>query len=110
MAFAKLRQGDAATDLFNLINPINSTRTRAGVRRYKFEPYVVAADVYSNVSHVGRGGWTWYTGSAGWMQRVAIEAILGVQLRDGHLDVNPCIPPDWPGSPPADRRRQRPSP
>ena len=97
MALAALGQGDEAAGLFSLINPVNSTRTRAGVLRYKVEPYVVAADVYANPRHVGRGGWTWYTGSAGWMQRAGIEGILGVQIRDGHLHVQPCIPKAWPG-------------
>ena len=97
MALAGLGQGDEAAGLFSLINPVNSTRTRAGVLRYKVEPYVVAADVYANPRHVGRGGWTWYTGSAGWMQRAGIEGILGVQIRDGHLHVQPCIPKAWPG-------------
>jgi cyclic beta-1,2-glucan synthetase len=73
MAFAGLGQGDKAAQLFSLINPINHARSRAGVQRYKVEPYVVAADVYANLRHLGRGGWTWYTGSAGWMQRAGIE-------------------------------------
>ena len=77
IAFAALGQGDKAAELFSLLNPINHTRTRAGVLRYKVEPYVVAADVYSVAPHVGRGGWTWYTGSAGWMYRAGIEVILG---------------------------------
>ena len=88
MAFAALGQGDEAARLFSIINPINSTRSRAGVLRYKVEPYVVAADVYANPSHVGRGGWTWYTGSAGWMQRAGIEAILGLlrsRYATGHI-------------------------
>ena len=73
MAFAGLGQGDKAAQLFSLINPINHARTRASMQRYKVEPYVVAADVYANPRHVGRGGWTWYTGSAGWMQRAGIR-------------------------------------
>ena len=97
MAFAALGQGDEAADLFSMLNPINSTRSRTGVLRYKVEPYVVAADVYSNPAHIGRGGWTWYTGSAGWMQRAGVEAILGLQISAGNININPCIPADWPG-------------
>ena len=81
MAFAALGEGDKAAGLFSLLNPINHARTRAEVHRYKVEPYVVAADVYAAPGHVGRGGWTWYTGSAGWMQRAGIESILGLRLQ-----------------------------
>ena len=81
MAFATLGEGDKAAALFSLLNPINHARTRADVHRYKVEPYVVAADVYAAAPHVGRGGWTWYTGSAGWMQRAGVESILGLRLR-----------------------------
>jgi cyclic beta-1,2-glucan synthetase len=95
MAFAGLGQGDKAARLFSLINPINHARSRAGVQRYKVEPYVVAADVYANPRHVGRGGWTWYTGSAGWMQRAGIESILGLRLRGEVLHFDPCIPKAW---------------
>jgi cyclic beta-1,2-glucan synthetase len=97
MAFAALGQGNEAARLFGLINPIKSSSSRAGVLRYKVEPYVVAADVYANPSHVGRGGWTWYTGSAGWMQRAGMEAILGLQMRGDCFELDPCIPNDWPG-------------
>ena len=96
MAFAGLGQGDKAARLFSLINPINHARNRASMQRYKVEPYVVAADVYANPSHVGRGGWTWYTGSAGWMQRAGIESILGMRLRGKVLHLDPCIPKAWP--------------
>jgi len=97
MAFAALGQGDRAAALFNLINPINHARSRADMHRYKVEPYVVAADVYAAPGHVGRGGWTWYTGSAGWMQRAGIEWMLGLRLEAGHLSLDPCIPAAWPG-------------
>ncbi|MEQ1728574.1 MAG: glucoamylase family protein, partial [Vicinamibacterales bacterium] len=96
-AFAKLGQGQQAMDLFALLNPLNHTSTRTGVRRYKVEPYVVAADVYSVAPHTGRGGWTWYTGSAGWLYRAGIEAILGLAKRGTLLEIDPCIPPHWPG-------------
>jgi cyclic beta-1,2-glucan synthetase len=97
MAFAALGDGDKAAGLFSLLNPINHARTQAEVHRYKVEPYVVAADVYATASHVGRGGWTWYTGSAGWMQRAGVESILGVRVQGATLHLDPCIPKDWPG-------------
>jgi len=97
LAFAQLGEGDRAWQLFSLLNPVNHGRTREEVARYRAEPYVVAADVYSVPPHTGRGGWTWYTGSAGWMYRVGIEAILGVTLRAGHLHIDPCIPRRWRG-------------
>jgi len=96
MAFTALGEGDKAARLFALLNPINHARTRSDVHRYKVEPYVVAADVYANSPHVGRGGWTWYTGSAGWMQRAGIESILGVHFQADILHLNPCIPKGWP--------------
>jgi cyclic beta-1,2-glucan synthetase len=97
MAFAALGEGDKAASLFALLNPINHARTRADVHRYKVEPYVVAADVYATSPHVGRGGWTWYTGSAGWMYRAGVESILGVLVKGDRLHVEPCIPAAWPG-------------
>jgi cyclic beta-1,2-glucan synthetase len=95
MAFAALGEGDKAAGLFSLLNPINHARTRADVHRYKVEPYVVAADVYATPPHVGRGGWTWYTGSAGWMQRAGIESILGLRMQGTFLHLDPCIPKFW---------------
>ena len=80
IAFAALGEGDKAAELFSLLNPINHAATRSDVHRYKVEPYVVAADVYATAPHVGRGGWTWYTGSAGWMYRAGIECILGLRM------------------------------
>jgi cyclic beta-1,2-glucan synthetase len=97
MALAKLGAGNQATDLFSLLNPINHARTRADVHRYKTEPYVVAADIYAVAPHIGRGGWTWYTGSAGWMQRAGIESILGLRVLGAALRLDPCIPKTWPG-------------
>jgi cyclic beta-1,2-glucan synthetase len=96
IAFAQLGQGNEAAALFALLNPINRTSTRTAVRRYKVEPYVVAADVYSVAPHVGRGGWTWYTGSAGWLYRAGIEAILGLHVQGTQLLLTPCIPKEWP--------------
>ena len=95
-AFAMLGDGDRAMDLFAMLNPVNKARTPDDVARYRAEPYVVAADVYSNPAHVGRGGWTWYTGSAAWMYRVGIESILGLTLKQGALHIDPCVPRDWP--------------
>lgn len=97
MAFAKLGQGDEAAALFAMLNPINHARTRADVHRYKVEPYVIAADVYAEARHVGRGGWTWYTGAAGWMQRAGVESILGLRFCDGGLHLDPNVPRGWPG-------------
>jgi cyclic beta-1,2-glucan synthetase len=97
MAIARLGSGDEAVELFHLLNPINHARTPAGVTRYKVEPYVVAADVYAHPAHAGRGGWTWYTGSASWMYRTGLEAILGIERRGSSLSLNPCIPFSWPG-------------
>ncbi|HEX4153537.1 MAG TPA: hypothetical protein VHY75_15125 [Steroidobacteraceae bacterium] len=97
LAFALLGDGDRAGELFSLINPVNHSSTRAAIHRYKVEPYVVCADVYSAPAHIGRGGWTWYTGSAGWMYRTAIEGILGLSLRGRTLRIDPCIPRSWPG-------------
>jgi cyclic beta-1,2-glucan synthetase len=97
LALAALGDGDKAGELFSLLNPINHANTRAGVSRYKVEPYVVAADVYAEPPHVGRGGWTWYTGSAGWMYRAGIEWILGFHLRGTMMHIDPCIPCAWRG-------------
>ena len=98
IAFAALGDGDKAARLFSLLNPVNRTSTRSDVQRYKVEPYAVAADVYSVAPHLGRGGWTWYTGSAGWLYRAGIEAILGVRREGGaFLLLAPCIPKAWPG-------------
>jgi cyclic beta-1,2-glucan synthetase len=96
MAFAGLGEGDKAFGLFSLLNPINHARTRAEVYRYKVEPYVIAADVYATPPHVGRGGWTWYTGSGGWMQRAGVESILGLRVRGDVLELSPCIATSWP--------------
>jgi cyclic beta-1,2-glucan synthetase len=95
MAFAELGDGDRAQELYALLNPINHGATRAGLHKYKVEPYVVAADIYGMHPHVGRGGWTWYTGSASWMYRSALESILGFDQRGDKLRLNPKVPGHW---------------
>ena len=94
-AFAMLGDGNKAYNLFRLINPINHSRSLIECAKYKVEPYVTAADVYTNPQHLGRGGWTWYTGSAGWMYKVGLEDILGFRVEKDKLFINPCIPRDW---------------
>ena len=96
IALARLGMGDEAMELFHLINPINHMRTPEDVERYRVEPYAVAADVYAHPMHVGRGGWTWYTGSAGWMYQAAVQALLGLQRRGDTITLDPCIPTVWP--------------
>ncbi len=96
LARARMGDGDGAADLFARLNPINHARTRQAVERYKVEPYVVAADVYSTAPHEGRGGWTWYTGSAAWMYRAGVEGILGLTRRGNELRLDPCFPKAWP--------------
>ena len=97
IAFAELGNGDKASELFRFMNPINRTSSRANVQRYKVEPYVVAGDIYAEPPHVGRGGWTWYTGSAGWLYRTGMEWILGFRVLGMFLSIDPCIPRNWPG-------------
>ncbi len=94
-AFAAMSDGDKAHEIFRMLNPINRTNSRAGVQRYKVEPYVVAGDVYAEPPHVGRGGWTWYTGAAGWLYRAGLEWIVGFRLRGMVLGIDPCIPRNW---------------
>jgi cyclic beta-1,2-glucan synthetase len=96
IAFAMLGDGDKAGELFSMLNPINHASTADAVQRYKVEPYVACADLYSVAPHVGRGGWTWYTGSAGWMYRAGLESILGFRLQGSTLLLDPCIPTAWP--------------
>jgi len=95
LATALRGDGDRALELFQLVNPLMHARTPREVAEYKVEPYVVAADVYTAPGHIGRGGWTWYTGSASWMYRVGLEAILGFRLEGDALVIDPCIPRDW---------------
>ena len=94
-AFAEMGEGDRAGQLFNLINPIYHADTPEKVNRYRVEPYVIAADVYSVPPHSGRGGWTWYTGSAAWMYRLGVQALLGLNLVGDILQIKPNIPTDW---------------
>ena len=96
-ALAELGEGDRAYALFRLLNPIYRSDTPEKVTRYKVEPYVISADVYGVAPHVGRGGWTWYTGSAGWMVRLGIEVILGLRRTGQELRLDPCIPKQWTG-------------
>ncbi len=97
MALARMGRGDEAMEMFHLLNPANHTRTPADVERYGTEPYVVAADVHADATHAGRGGWTWYTGSAGWMYRVGLENLLGLERRGSSFSLKPCIPSSWDG-------------
>ncbi len=97
IALAMLGDGDKAGELFSILNPINHANTPDAVQRYKVEPYIICADLYSTPPHVGRGGWTWYTGSAGWMYRAGLEWILGFRLEGAALILDPCIPRAWPG-------------
>jgi cyclic beta-1,2-glucan glucanotransferase len=95
MAVAKRGSGDEAVELFHMINPINHARTEGEAERYKTEPYVIAGDVYVHPAHAGRGGWTWYTGAAGWMYRAGLESILGLRRRGSSFELDPCIPSSW---------------
>ncbi|MBN2437940.1 MAG: cyclic beta 1-2 glucan synthetase [Deltaproteobacteria bacterium] len=97
MAFASLGDGRRAWELLAMINPVNHADSPEAVATYKVEPYVVAADVYAVSPHAGRGGWTWYTGSAGWLYRLIVESLLGVRLEEDKLRLSPCIPSDWKG-------------
>ena len=96
MAFAAMGDAERAWELFSLINPVRHASTAEELAVYKVEPYVVAADVYAVAPHVGRGGWTWYTGSAGWMYRLITESLLGLHLEVDKLRFAPRIPATWP--------------
>jgi cyclic beta-1,2-glucan synthetase len=96
MALAQLGSGDEAVELFHMLNPLNHSRHASDADRYKTEPYVVAGDVYARPPHAGRGGWSWYTGSAGWLYRAGLENILGLRRRGATFVVDPCIPSSWP--------------
>jgi len=95
MAFAALGDSARAWELLAMINPVNHAKSAEGVAIYKVEPYVVTADVYAVAPHAGRGGWSWYTGSAGWMYRLMVESLLGLRLEVDKLYFAPCLPADW---------------
>ena len=95
MAFAMMGDTEKAWELFALLNPVNHGNTRDAIERYKVEPYVMCADIYAVPPHTGRGGWTWYTGAAGWMYRLIVETLLGVNLEVDHLRITPSMPDDW---------------
>ena len=97
LAYTSLGEGDKAAELFQMLSPIHHARTEHEVNRYKVEPYVVAADVYAIHPHVGRGGWTWYTGASGWMYQAGLEGILGFKCQGNRLILKPCIPSRWTG-------------
>jgi len=96
MAVARLGSGDEAMELFHMLNPINHSRTGADADRYRTEPYALAGDVYSHPAHPGRGGWTWYTGAAGWLYRTGLESLLGLRRQGATFAIDPCIPASWP--------------
>ena len=87
--------GDKALEYFRMINPIEHSRTKEAANKYKVEPYVISADVYGEENLIGKGGWTWYTGSASWYYKAGIEYILGLKIQKGYLTINPVIPKDW---------------
>jgi cellobiose phosphorylase len=95
MAFAALGDRQRAWELLAMINPVNHAQTAEATAVYKTEPYVVAADVYALSPHIGRGGWSWYTGSAGWLYRLILETLLGLTLEEDKLRLAPCVPADW---------------
>jgi cyclic beta-1,2-glucan synthetase len=97
IAFAMLGDGDKAGELLEIFDPIRKTDSPEKLARYKVEPYVECADVYSVAPHIGRGGWTWYSGSAGWLYRAIVEWVLGIRLRGDRLHLEPCIPRGWKG-------------
>ncbi|WP_160007599.1 glucoamylase family protein [Rhizobium sp. 18055] len=97
MALAELNRGDDALRCFDLLNPISHAKDPASAEHYRVEPYVIAADVYGDGALTGRGGWTWYTGSAGWLYRAAVEGILGIRLKNGRIHVSPALPSTWEG-------------
>jgi cyclic beta-1,2-glucan synthetase len=94
-ALCLLGEGERAHWLFSLLNPISHGKNPAHVKQYRVEPYVLAGDVYASAQHLGRGGWSWYTGSAAWMYRIAVENMLGLKRQGDTLDISPCVPPEW---------------
>ena len=96
LAWARMREGRLAVHLLQLMNPVEHSRSPESAARYRGEPYVATADVYAAEGRVGQSGWTWYTGSSGWMYRIWIEEVLGFKLRAGELTIDPVLPDDWP--------------
>jgi cellobiose phosphorylase len=97
MAFAALGDNRRAWEIMTMINPVNHARSSEAIATYKVEPYVMAADIYARPPHTGRGGWTWYTGSAAWMYRLIVESLLGLRREGNKLRFTPCLPADWDG-------------
>ena len=97
MAFAAMGDRERAWELFRMLNPVNHSLNRTAADKYKGEPYVMPADIYSTGAHTGRAGWTWYTGSSGWMYRFLLEDLLGIVLDGCALKIKPCVPEDWKG-------------
>ncbi|MDD1650697.1 MAG: hypothetical protein LUO80_09940, partial [Methylococcaceae bacterium] len=95
MAFAMLGEQERAWELFAMLNPVHHGSQPEAIERYQVEPYVMCADIYAAAPHTGRGGWTWYTGAAGWMYRLTVETLLGLHLEVDHLRMAPCIPAHW---------------
>jgi cellobiose phosphorylase len=95
MAFAMMGDTERAWELFDLLNPVHHGSTADAIARYRVEPYVMCADIYAAPPHTGRGGWTWYTGAAGWMYRLTVETLLGLHLEVDHLRIAPCVPAHW---------------
>lgn len=95
IAEAMLGFGDKALEFFRIINPIEHSRTKEAANKYKVEPYVISADVYGEDNLLGRGGWTWYTGSSSWYYKAGLEYILGLKIEEGFLKIEPCIPSIW---------------
>ena len=96
LAFAEKGDGDTAVELLQMLNPIEHAKTPEQTATYMVEPYAIVADVYDLPGHIGRGGWTWYTGSASWVYRVWVEGVLGFKLKGEFLEINPAIPKEWP--------------
>ena len=97
IAFTKIGFGDKAIEYFRMINPIEHTKTKEAVNKYKVEPYVIAADIYGSNNLIGKGGWTWYTGSSSWFSKAGLENILGLKIENSILKIDPCISSKWEG-------------
>jgi cellobiose phosphorylase len=96
MAFAAIGENKRTWELLQMINPLNRGNTPEKIAIYKAEPYVIAADVYAQPMHKGRGGWTWYTGSAGWMYQLILESFVGLKKEGDSINFSPCLPIEWP--------------